>query len=280
MTKPKLLVLAAVVAIAAAAGITAAALSSPDTQPAKPCDIPNSVQEHPVSAKTAPGGGGIEVAEKGISSTGLASMGAILRNTSNQIAYRTKARLDVSLVLDGVEQGFDGPQLTMEIPAILPGQQVGLGRPLMALNANDKIASADVDIQTTTWLPPGALGSFAPPAATYESTDRASVSPPADAVRYKETSPNCRALANRRTAVIFRDATGAITGGDLVPPDGKGNPPGTPQQPPGSASCSPGTRTTWIVPLQHIPPETADPRTTLYPYCDLTAPRPDPNDTF
>ncbi|OAP21004.1 hypothetical protein A4R44_08213 [Amycolatopsis sp. M39] len=280
MTKPKLLVLAAAVVVAAA-GITAVVLSSPAAGPAaKPCDIPGSVPERPVPATTAPGGGGIEVAEKGVSSTGLASMGAVLRNTSNHIAYRTKAKLNVSLILDGIRQRLDGSQLTMEIPIVLPGQQVGLGRPLINLNANDKVASADVDVQTTTWLPSGALGAFTPPADTYESTSRATASPPADAIRYRETSTNCRALATRRTAVIFRDATGAIVGGDLVPPDGKGNPAGTTQQPPASPSCSPGERSTWIVPLQNIPRRTDDHRTVLYSYCDLNTPPTDINNTF
>ncbi|HEV7977142.1 MAG TPA: hypothetical protein VGP60_20605, partial [Amycolatopsis sp.] len=83
-----------------------------------------------------------------------------------------------------------------------------------------------------------------------------------------------------RTAVVFRDATGKIVGGDLVPPDGKGNPAGSPQQPPASPSCSPGERSTWIVPLQDIPQNADDKRTELYSYCDLNVPRSDVNDVY
>src|SRR5213078_176892 len=125
---------------------------------------------------------------------------------------------------------------TMEIPVMMPGQRVGVGRPLIDVNATNKVTSADIDLQTTTWLPNGALGGFTSATDTYESTSRVSSSPPADAVRYTERSANCRALSSRRTAVVFRDANGKIVGGDLVPPDGKGNPAGSSQQPPPSPS--------------------------------------------
>ena len=282
MTKRKLLLSIIVVVVVAAAGITAVVLStSGDESASKPCDIPNSVQEQPASAKTAPGGGGIEVADKGFSSSGLVSMGAVLRNTSDHIAYRTRIMLNVIAVINGLPQGpMQGSLTTMEIPVMLPGQRVGVGRPLINVNATNKVISADVDVQTTTWLPNGALGGFTPPTDTYESTSRVKVSPPADAVRYTERSTNCRAQFSRRTAVVFRDANGKIVGGDLVPPDGKGNPAGSPQQPPASPSCSPGERSTWIVPLQDIPQNADDKRTELYSYCDLNVPRSDVNDVY
>lgn len=283
MTKRKLLLVAIVVVVVAAAGIAAVVLSTrgDESASAKPCDIPNSVQEQPASAKTAPGGGGIEVAETGVSSSGLVTMGAVLRNTSDYIAYRTRLKLNLVLTLDGIPQGpMQGPPTTMEIPVMMPGQRVGVGRPLINVNLKDKVNSADVDVQTTTWLPNGALGGFIPVADTYESTSRVNMSPPADFVRYKENSTNCRALFSRRTAVVFRDANGKIVGGDLVPPDGKGNASGSTQQPPSSPSCSPGERSTWIVPLQNIPQNADDKRTELYSYCDLNVPPSDVNDVF
>jgi hypothetical protein len=282
MTKRKMLLLAIVVAVVAAAGTMAVVLSTSGGESvSKPCDIPNSVQERPASAKTAPGGGGIEVAEKGISSSGLVSMGAVVRNTSDHVAYRTRVALKVSVSFNGLPSGpIQGSLLTMEIPVMLPGQRVGVGRPLVNVSGATKVTSADVDLQTTTWLPTGALGSFAATTDTYESTSRVKLSPPADAVRYTESSTNCRALSSRRTAVVFRDATGKIVGGDLVPPDGKGNPAGSPQQPPASPSCSPGERSTWIVPLQDIPQNADDKRTELYSYCDLNVPRSDVNDVY
>jgi hypothetical protein len=281
MTKRKLLLMV-IVAVVTTVGVMVIVLSASNNEPAsKPCDIPHSVQEQPASAKTAPSGGGIEVAEKGVSSSGLASIGAVLRNSSDHIAYRTRVTLNVVVSVDGLPPGpIQGPSMTVEIPVMLPGQRVGVGRPLIRVSATNKVVSADVDLQTTTWLPNGALGGFTPTTDTYESTSRVSSSLPADAVRYTERSTNCRPLSSRRTAVVFRDANGKIVGGDLVPPDGKGNPAGSPQQPPSSPSCSVGERSTWIVPLQNIPLGTDDRGTELYAYCDLNAPPSDVNDVF
>src|SRR5438067_2299230 len=132
MTKRKLLLLAIVVLVVAAAGVTAVVLSTGDESASKPCDIPNFVQEEPASAKTAPGGGGIEVAENGLSSVGLASMGAVLHNTSDRIAYRTRLTLKVFITVNGLPQGpLQGSFTTMEIPVMMPGQRVGVGRPLI-----------------------------------------------------------------------------------------------------------------------------------------------------
>ena len=275
MTKRTVLLTAAIV-VAAAAGAAAVVLTNEAGEPAaKPCDIPASAMEKPVPASDA-----IKVAEKGVSSSGLASMGAVLRNTSEKIAYRTRVALKVTVSVNGVAQGLQGPGMTMEIPVIMPGQQVGIGRPLVAVGEMTKVTSADVEVQTTTWLPRTALGSFTPVTDTYESMARATVSPPADVVRYRETSANCRVLTSRRTAVVFRDASGAIVGGDLVPADGKGNPAGAPVEPPASPSCEPGDRSTWIVPMQQIPREAEDARTALYSYCDLNSPPTDVNNAY
>jgi hypothetical protein len=269
--------LAAIVFLIAAATVV---LSTRDEDSAsKPCGIPDSLQEQPASAKTAPGGGGVEVEEVGVSSSGLASLGAVLRNTGGDVAYRTRVALKVSVSMNGQTPGpLEGSSLTMEIPVILPGQRVGLGKPLVHVGGTTKVTSANVDLQTTTWLPVDALGGFTAVSDTYESTGRVNLSPPADAVRYTESSANCRALSSRRTAVVFRDTNGKIVGGDLVPADGKGNPVGSPQERPASPSCSSGSRSTWIVPLQHIPRDADDRRTELYSYCDLNVPPSDLNE--
>ncbi|GAB3138995.1 hypothetical protein [Amycolatopsis sp. NPDC004378] len=272
MTRRKLLVVAAVVVVAAG-GVTAVVLSARGEPAAGPCDIPASVREAPV-----PVTGGIEVEDKGVSTAGLVSMGAVLRNTGDRIAYRTRVTLKVVVSVDGLPPGpVQGPLMTMEIPVLMPGQRVGVGRPLIGVSATNRVVSADVEVGTTTWLPAGALGAFSPVTDTYESTTRATASVPADVVRYTERSANCRALAGRRTAVVFRDAGGKIVGGGLLPPDGKGNPAGSPQPAPASPSCSPGERSTWVVPLQNIPPGTDDKRTELFSYCDLDAPPSDVN---
>lgn len=282
MTKRKLLLLGIIVAMVAGAGITALVLSNHgDDSASKPCDIPNFVREQPTSAKAAPDGGGVKTEEVGTSPSGLASLGAVLHNTSDQIAYRTRVALKVSVSLNGAAPGpVEGPQMTMEIPVMLPGQRVGIGRSLLDVSGRTKITSADAEPQTTTWLRNGALGGFTTPVDTFESINRVKLSSPADAVRYLENSANCRALSDRRTAVVFRDSKGKIVGGDLVPPDGKGNQAGSAQQEPSGLACSPGQHSTWIVPLQDIPETTDDKRTELYSYCDLNAPSPDINQVF
>ncbi|GLY36606.1 hypothetical protein Amsp01_026300 [Amycolatopsis sp. NBRC 101858] len=180
-------------------------------------------------------------------------MGAVLRNTGDRIAHRTRVTLKVVVSVDGLPPGpIQGPLMTREIPVLMPGQRVGVGRPLVDISAANRVVSADVEVGTTTWLP-------------------------ADVVRYTESSANCRALTARRTAVVFRDVNGKIVDGGLLPPDGKGNPAGSSQQAPSSPSCSPGERSTWVVPLQNIPPGTDDKRTELFSYCDLNAPPSDVN---
>lgn len=278
MKKQKFVPAVVAAVVVAAGGVTAVVLATHDEPVAQPCGIPGSVREAPAPAKAAPGGGGIEVAETGVSASGLASVGAVLRNTSDRVAYRTRVVLNALVSVNGLPPGpVQGPLTTMEIPVLMPGQHVGVGRPLVNVGGATKVVSAGIDVRTTTWLAKDALGGFTPVTDTYESTTRAKASLPADVVRYTERSANCRALVSRRTAVVFRDAAGKIVGGGLLPPDGRGNPAGSPQEPPSSPSCSPGERSTWVVPLQDIPAGADDRRTELYSYCDLDAPQPDVN---
>ncbi|MQA10152.1 MAG: hypothetical protein GEU98_16680 [Pseudonocardiaceae bacterium] len=276
MTKRKLLVVVAVVVVVAAATVTTVVLTRSNSTPsAKPCEIPKSVREKPVSAKTAPGGGGIRVVEQGFSQASAdLSMGAVLQNTSDRTAYRTKVAFRIFASPD--HEPSEPPEevvMTTEIPVMMPGQQVGVGRG--AGLGWGRVTSVATERKTTTWLPKGALGSqFVPTATTYKR-----MIPPYDVVRYTENSENCRALTNRRTAVVFRDAGGKIVGGDLADPDGKGRPVSG-QQPPSSPSCSPGERETWIVPPTGAPPNVDGKRTRLYSYCDLNAPPSDVNQTY
>jgi hypothetical protein len=281
MSKGRLLVVTAVVVVVVAAAVTTVVVtSSTGTPSAQNCDIPASVVEHPAPAAAAPGGGGIVVAEQGFSQANAVSIGAVLRNTSNQIAYRTKVAFRPFAATDsGPPKPLEGSLPTTEIPVIMPGQQVGVARGIQL--GRGRIGRVDLDLHTTTWLPVGALGGFSPTATSFESLMRAvdRFGLPITAVRYTEGSANCRPLENRYTAVVFRDAGGAIVGGDLTVPDGRGR-----QifglQPPSSPSCSPGKRETWIAPMTGAPPNASDQRTELYSYCDLNAPPNDVNRPF
>jgi hypothetical protein len=131
---------------------------------------------------------------------------AVLENTSALAAYRI-------VVTSGSR--------TVEVPLLAPGQRVGvaLNRPTPG---------------PAVWLAPESLGGFTPVTAT--------VVP--GGVRYH--SANCRPLTSRGAAVIHRDATGRITGGEQLPA--------------ASVSCAPGEK--------ELPAALA-PGAEVYPYCDL-----------
>jgi hypothetical protein len=133
---------------------------------------------------------------------------AVLENTSALVAYRIP-------VTSGAR--------TVEVPVLTPGGRIGVVLDRPALGA-------------ATWLAPEALGGFTPVTATAV----------AGGIRYRST--NCRALTSRGAAVLFRDASGRITGGEQLPP--------------ASVSCTVGE--------QDVPAALA-PGTEVYPYCDLSA---------
>ncbi|RSM39371.1 hypothetical protein DMA12_30090 [Amycolatopsis balhimycina DSM 5908] len=110
---------------------------------------------------------------------------------------------------------------TVEVPVLMPGQRIGvvLDRPAVG---------------PVSWLAPEALGGFTPVTAT--------VVP--GGVRYR--SGNCRALTSRGAAVLHRDASGRITGGEQLPP--------------ASVSCAVGEK--------ELPAAVA-PGSEVHPYCDL-----------
>jgi hypothetical protein len=90
------------------------------------CLIPSRVAAVPGPADAAPGGGGVRVAES-------SAFGAVLENTSTQVAYRIPAGLSV-------------------VPLLTPGERIGVvaGGPLGPV----------------TWLTPESLGGFTPVTAT------------------------------------------------------------------------------------------------------------------
>ncbi|RSD17255.1 hypothetical protein [Amycolatopsis eburnea] len=112
----------------------------------------------------------------------------MLENTSTLAAYRI-------VVTAGTR--------TVEVPALTPGQRIGvvLDRPAVG---------------PVTWLPSESLGGFTPVTAD--------VVP--GGVRYR--SGNCRALTSRGAAVVFRAPDGQITGGAQLPP--------------ADVSCAPGEK--------------------------------------
>jgi hypothetical protein len=281
MTKARLLVLAAVVVVVAAAIVVLAGGRLPwsDVSSSGGCDIPESVSGVSAPAVSAPGGGGVRVVEQGFTQdpNSAVSLGAVLENTGSSVAYRTQVafRLFDASHMESPEAG--AAKLTVEIPVILPGQRIGTGAGTYRGSA--RVASLEVGLGTTTWVPRDAVGhSYSPVTAAYLRTARFnSRIPTAVDVHYQETSANCRSLDNRGTAVVFRDLTGKVVGGDVGSPDTpimfrdeQGNDLGGETRRPPSPSCSRGGRETWIVPPRGEPATADDARTAIYPYCDLS----------
>ncbi|MGW5050275.1 hypothetical protein [Actinokineospora sp. NPDC004072] len=215
--------------------------------------------------------------EQGFSQDGdVVSVGAVLENTSERVAYRTRVLVRL---FDGKrmwlpEEGAGEVRRVVEVPVVGAGGRVGVGveaRPArLHGGARAVVASFEVELLTTTWVAGAALGAFRVVGAD-------GVRAAGGSVRYREDSPNCRALTSRGAAAVYRDAAGQIVGGTLEPAgalivfrDSAGAVVGGEPDPPESPPCSPGARTMWIVPTHPPPPATA--RIEVHPYCDLSRP--------
>jgi hypothetical protein len=277
MTKTGPVVMVAVVVVIAAGIVVLSGGRFPwsGEAPADDCDIPKSVTGEATSA--APG---IQVVDQGstLDTDGPISVGAVLANTSDKVAYRT--RITVKL-FDAAHNPIPdtvtvGSPFVINIPIILPGQRIGAGT--STYQGSPKAASASVEIGTTTWLPREAVGkSLTPVTGTYLRTLRFNPRIPTLVdIHYTDASKNCRSLSSDNTAAIFRNTQGKIVGGavstadfPIVFRDEQGKDVGSETRRPPSPSCSPGDRETWMAPNPGTPTTADDTRTEIYPYCDL-----------
>lgn len=184
-------------------------------------------------AGQAPGGGGLQVVDHGytqVGSNGYAvSLGALVRNTSGRVAYRTTVTLRV---LDAQGRtaidALNARQLILEIPVIQPGQQVPVGssaglRTDLSLNgAPDNVASLDVLLGSTRWLPAQDAGLFPAVTTTFRGIERDGPDSASGGVRYSVSPTSCRQLVARGTFAVFVNSAGAVVGGafdpDYTPP--------------------------------------------------------------
>ncbi|MFC7616594.1 hypothetical protein ACFQV2_27180 [Actinokineospora soli] len=251
------------------------------------CAVPAYVEGTPASPEAAPDGGGLEVVEQGFTQTGDAvSIGAVVHNTSAHPAYRTRVqiRLYDAKRMWLPEERPGEVRRVMEIPVVMPGQRVGIGNdahpaPLYG-GGKAVVRSFDVELTTTTWLEPDALGGLVPVSAREVRAEHPS--PASDDVvsaHYRERSANCRTLAARGAAVVYRDAGGRIVGGAIEPPgalivfrDERNEVVGGEPTPPESAPCAPGERDMWVIPLNPVPDSADLSRIEVHPYCDLSRP--------
>jgi hypothetical protein len=242
--------------------------SSPHAQ-TSPCDVPSAVPTGTDSpADQAPGGGGLQVVDHGytqVAGNSYVSLGAFVRNTSSRIAYRTEVTLRVS-----DSQGrtavdpLNAAQLVLEIPVITPGQQVAVGSSAglrtdrTPNGAPDKVASFDVVLGSTLWLPTADAASFPSFTTTYRRMERNQVQPASGSLWYSVTSTSCRPLVSRGTVAVFVNQAGAVVGGALDPDNS-------------SPRCGTAGYDESLIAVQSIPTSIDDAKTQVSPYCDLAA---------
>jgi hypothetical protein len=240
-----------------------------------PCAVPRTVASDPVPA--APG---VRVVDQGFTETdkGAFSMGVLVKNTSDKVAYRTR----ITYILFEGDHVPVGSQYLRDavIPILMPGQEVGLGvsTGFNTLDDYPKVTSFEARVGTTTWLP--ALTGFSPTTATYLRTQHAPPgAPPYITIDYHAKSAICRTLNPARVGLVFRDAGGRIIGGDLPDSlvgliavhDDQTNT-DVYKQPASTLGCSPGENDSWIIPTTGRVPGMVDALTEIYPFCDVQAP--------
>lgn len=218
-----------------------------------------------------PHDGGLDVVESGfaqigsaaapITRDGITSVGAIIRNTSEQIAYRTRVifrvldEAGVSAVLDSTDDQ------AREIPIILPGQQVGVGARYAVRSegaSRIRVAEVDVSITATLWSPAGTDPAEAAPVgavtARHLETWRYGPDDLDASVNYELDSPYCSALASAGAGVVFRDAAGLVVGGGFDPTASQDG-------------CLPGRSARSALLPRSLPPHADVDRTEIYQYC-------------
>jgi hypothetical protein len=232
-----------------------------------PCDLPASVATGPMSDASD-----IRVVEQGFtqSASDRLSVGAVLKYTGKGVAFRTRVAVQA---FDSARRPLGVPTV-VEVPVLLPGQRVGIGRDTQ-MTVGARIASVRVLPETTHLLPAGALGDYRPVTAARPRTRHPDplVAGHVD-IHYTDTSTNCAPLADGEAAVVYRDAHGRIVGGALDTPgslivyrDEHGVAVAGEFHPPASRPCEPGTRDMWITPSSVQPANADSARTAIYPYC-------------
>jgi hypothetical protein len=229
------------------------------------CDVPTSPPSGiSAPATQAPGGGGLRVIEKGFSQVGTkgltVSLGALLENTSTQVAYRSRITFRV---FDAQHASAVPPDhdkyVIQEIPVVLPGQRIGVGAWSYVRDDPSgrpaRVSGFEVDLGTAQWMPRD-KGAFAQISTRHQRTERSPVEQETGTIHYSVESAYCRALAPRGVAAVFRNSAGTVIGGSfewaLIPP-----------------RCLPGTSAESVGTFRSIPPDIDDSRTESYPYCDV-----------
>jgi hypothetical protein len=217
-------------------------------------------------AGQAPGGGGLEVTDHGFTRIrGTASLGALIRNTSGQIAYGTTValRLADNAGRDPVHE-VSRPQLIVRIPVVRPGEQVAVGSwvgmrtDLKPSGDPAEVATFDVVLGSTQWMDANLGAAFPPFTSAVQRIRRSEAEKSTGQVLYSVTTDSCRQMSSRGAAAVFLDPDGSIAGGALEPGGGP-------------TECGTKNYDDAIGVNNAIPDGIDEARTVVSLYCDLTA---------
>jgi hypothetical protein len=247
--------------LAVAAGVVALSADR-KTAPPNPCDVAGKIGESR-SVTGPPAGKGLRIVEKGFTRfgrpVGTVSLGAIVENTSDLVAYRTRIRFRVfddrhhSAVAASSEK-----VLYLEIPVILPGHRIGVGDWAYLREGRSArtvpVSGFEIELGTPQWWPTRNTV-FRPVTTRHLRTERNSVEHASGTVGYSVDSALCRPFATRGVATVFRNSAGAIVGGSFARDNSKDR-------------CIPGKHTESVEAFGSVPPGIDDSRTESYPYCD------------
>jgi hypothetical protein len=224
----------ALVVVLAAGGASLALRSGDDEPKAASCPYPV-VPSSPFTGVPrgggrtsipAPSGGAVTVAETGFTQPGdraRVSIGAVVENTSSQVAYRTRV-IFRAYTAKGTSAIAESEQYTffMEIPIIQPGQRVAIGDYVNVDPATWQktgiwltVARAGLEMINTQWIPAETTASFPTVSARVDPAKPPLVEDDSVTVTVTANSNACRGLGGRGVGMVFRNASGAIIGGAM-----------------------------------------------------------------
>jgi hypothetical protein len=162
---------------------------------------------------------GIKVTEQGFSTSSaefpMVSIGAVLENTTDQVAYRTRVVFD-AFDAAGSIVGEDQVKYTMiEVPIIAPKAKVAVGD---MFHASTKVTLTKVTVTpaVTAWMPAGdGSTGLAPVTSTVVAGSGKRAADGSGELYLTSRGDNCTALISRGIALVYRDAGGAIVGGAI-----------------------------------------------------------------
>lgn len=162
-----------------------------------------------------PKDGGLDVVEQGVSGsddTGTVSYGVMLKNSTDAVAFMTKAT--VTLVdSEGkkLESGGDSELLQQDITVVRPGEKIGFG----ATVPSDAVDDVDhLTLKTDTdewWAAKNSTYQFAKLTTSDVSVDDHGAD--GATISYNVTSRSKEALPTAYDSAVFRDVHGDIVGG-------------------------------------------------------------------